>query len=283
MGNTSNVRTAVIGVGYLGKYHAQKHAALDNTELIAVVDINRQTAENIANKYNTKALTDYRDLVGKVDAVSIVTPSETHFDIAKFCLKNKINVLVEKPITTNVAEAQQLIDLAEKNNLKLQVGHIERFNPIILATQTYMKALYFIESTRIMPFDLRNNNVSVILDLMIHDIDLIHMLVNSKIENIDAYGACVLTDCIDIANARIKFQNGCVANVNASRISDKLERKMRIFEKNAYLSLNLQEKTATIVNKSMHRVVLDKRTPQLNQPADPLLEEIHNYCCSFFL
>lgn len=245
----NKLRCAVIGVGYLGKFHAEKYASLDQAELVAIVEPNEARRTEIASLLKCEGLADYRDLVGKVDAVSIVTPTKMHYDVAKFFLENGIHCLIEKPITATVSEAEALIQLAAKHNAKIQVGHLERFNPAIVGLADILSTPRFIESHRIAPFTPRGADVNVVLDLMIHDIDLIHFLVKSPIVSIAANGAPVLSNDIDIANARIEFANGAVANVTASRAGTKQERMMRIFQEDAYLSLNLQNKTCSIYRK----------------------------------
>lgn len=237
-----SIRTAVIGVGYLGKFHAEKYAHLDNCELIAVADIDQANAESIAKQHNVIAKTDYRELFDNVDAVSIVTPTQTHHAIAKEFLARGIHVLLEKPITVTLDEADDLIATATQNDCVLQVGHLERFNPAVLALDGILADPMFIESHRLAPFKLRATDVNVILDLMIHDIDIICHLVKSNVSNIAADGAAVLSDTTDIANTRLTFENGCVANVTASRVSLKSERKMRIFQHNAYISVDFQNR-----------------------------------------
>lgn len=235
------LKCAVIGTGYLGKFHAEKYATLPECELVAVVDINPQTAQTIAEKHGAQALTDYNQLLGKVDAVSIVVPTTLHYQVAKDFLNAGSHVLIEKPITATVEQADELIAIAKEKNLILQVGHLERFNPAVLALDKDEKPL-FIESHRLSPFNPRANDVSVVLDLMIHDIDIILALVDSKVVKIDASGTPVLTKGTDIANARLTFENGCVANVTASRISMKLERKMRLFRPSSYASVDFQNR-----------------------------------------
>lgn len=234
----------MIGTGYLGKFHAEKYASLDNCELVAVVDINEQAAKEVADKHGAKALTDYSSLLGQVDAVSIVVPTSLHHSVSCDFLKAGTHVLVEKPITVTVAEADELIAIAKEKNVILQVGHLERFNPAVMGLDNEEKPL-FIEAHRLAPFNPRANDVSVVLDLMIHDIDIILALIDSEIERIDASGTAVLTQGTDIANARLTFKNGCVANVTASRISMKMERKMRMFRPSSYISIDFQNKALT--------------------------------------
>ena len=234
------VNVAVIGVGYLGKFHAEKYVALDNCCLVAVVDQNESTAQEIANQFpNTIASSNFQAILDDIDAISIVTSTPTHHEIAKQFLANGKHVLLEKPMTSTIEQAEELIKLAEKNSCILQIGHIERFNPTVLAMDEHMQHPKFIESERLAPFKARGTDVSVVLDLMIHDIDIILSIVHSDIESIQASGMSVLSDDIDIANARITFTNKCVANVTASRVSNKSERKLRLFQSNAYFSADL--------------------------------------------
>lgn len=242
MTSPNAIRTAVVGVGYLGKFHAQKYAALENSQLIGVADNNSENAQRIASDLGVEAFGDYHDLFGKVDAVSIVTPTTLHHKIAKEFLCQGIHVLVEKPITVTPDEARDLINTAKENNCILQVGHLERFNAAMLDLDKVLINPRFIEAHRLAPYNPRATDVDVILDLMIHDIDIILSTVRSELVNIDVSGTKVLSNATDIANARLTFANGCVANVTASRISLKSERKMRIFQPDAYLSIDFQNR-----------------------------------------
>jgi predicted dehydrogenase len=277
-----SIRCAVIGVGYLGKFHAQKYAALPNAELVAVVDSNRQSAEQLAQELHCRACNDLNEILDDVDAISIVAPTTLHHKMASECLRHGIHVLVEKPITTTLAQADELIELARKNKCVLQVGHLERFNAAILALGKISgQSPLFIESHRLAPFKPRATDVNVVLDLMIHDIDIILDLVKSDIMDMRASGASVLSDSIDIANARLEFANGCVANLTASRVSQKSERKMRLFQKDAYLSIDFQEKALDSYRKSdieMFPGVPDiKHERTLEGSDDALLEEIKDF------
>jgi len=245
----SNTRCAVIGVGYLGKFHAQKYAALPNADLVAVVDSSPQQAAAVAGDCQCRALTDYHELLGKVDAVSIAVPTTLHFQVAKDFLEHGAHVLVEKPITTTVDEAAELNRIAKAKGVILQVGHLERFNAALMDLSDRNIQPLFIESHRLAPFKPRATDVNVVLDLMIHDIDIILDMVHSPIKSIAASGAQVLSQAVDIANARLEFENGCVANVTSSRVSMKSERKMRIFEPRAYISVDFQNR-----GLSIHRV-----------------------------
>ena len=239
------IKCAVIGTGYLGKFHAEKYAAIPDCELVAVVDINEQAAKQVAEKNGATPLTDYKTLLDEVDAVSIVVPTSLHHIVARDFLNSGSHVLVEKPITVTVEEADELIQIAKARNLIFQVGHLERFNPAIMGLEEVASKPMFIEAHRLSPFNPRANDVSVVLDLMIHDIDIILALVDSEVERIDASGTSVLTQDTDIANARLVFKSGCVANVTASRISMKMERKMRIFRPCSYISVDFQNRVLT--------------------------------------
>lgn len=237
-----NIRVGVIGVGYLGRFHAQKYAAMDNVDLIGIADVDQGRAEEIARECSTQAFTDYRAMLKEVDAVSIVVPTVYHHEVAVACLEAGIDVLVEKPITTTLIEADDLIQRAADKNLILQVGHLERFNPAVLAMQPLLTHPLFIEAHRISVFKNRGTDVDVILDLMIHDIDIILSIVDSPIETIHTVGAPVITPLTDIANARIIFANGCTANITVSRISMENIRRMRIFQPGKYLSVDFSKK-----------------------------------------
>jgi predicted dehydrogenase len=245
------IRTAVVGVGYLGRFHAQKYAQIEGCELIAVVDSNPEARERVAAELGARALPDPRMLLGEADAVSVATPTATHFGIARELLVGGAHVLVEKPITETPAEARELIRLAAERGRVLQVGHLERFNAAILAAEPYLRAPRFIECHRLAPYRERGTDVNVVLDLMIHDIDIVQSIVGAPVTSIDAIGTAVFSDEIDIANARLHFADGCVANVTASRVSMKTERKLRLFspQDEAYLSIDLQQKILTVIRK----------------------------------
>lgn len=275
------IRAAVIGVGYLGRFHAQKYAQASDCELIAVVDSRAQAREQVAGEVKARALSDYRELLGKVDAVSIVTPTPTHFAIARDFFAAGAHVLVEKPITETPAEARELIALAARAKRILQVGHLERFNAAILAAEPHLKSPRFVECHRLAPYRERGTDVNVVLDLMIHDLDIVQTIVGVPIASIDAVGTPVFSEEIDIANARIRFTNGCVANATASRVSVKTERKLRIFSDDAYLSLDLQQKIVTLIRK---RTAADGEGPlpvtieeQSLEPGDALKAEIEAF------
>lgn len=259
------IRTAVIGVGYLGRFHAQKYAQLPGAKLIAVVDANIDAARKVAAELGVRADTDYRAVLDEVDAVSIAVPTPLHHAVGCAALQKGVHVLIEKPIATTLAEANELVALAHERGCVLQVGHLERFNPAIVAAVTKLGVPRFVESHRLAPFKARGSDVSVVLDLMIHDIDLIQELVGEPIEHIDAVGSTVFSGETDIVNARIRFRGGCVVNTTASRISMKQERKIRIFQDDAYLSIDMQQKVLTVIRK--------KDAAPVESPAQVSIEE----------
>ncbi len=244
------LRVGVVGVGYLGRFHAEKYARMDDVELIGVVDINKSQAEEVAGRFNTKAYPNHQYLFGKVDAVSIVVPTPAHFSVAKDFLENNIDVLIEKPMSETTEEADDLIRFSKSKNLIIQVGHLERFNPAVVALRDIIKKPMFIESHRLSIYKDRSTDVSVVLDLMIHDIDIILNFVRSEIVGIHAAGIPVISGHVDIANARLEFKSGCIANVTASRISTKNERKIRLFQKNAYISVDFANQGITVIQKN---------------------------------
>jgi predicted dehydrogenase len=243
------LRVGVIGVGYLGQFHAEKYVRMNDVDLVGVVDIDKSRAETVAEKVKTKAFIEHQALFGKVDAVSIAVPTPVHFVIAKDFLQNNIDIMIEKPITETTEEADELIHLAESRDLIIQVGHLERFNPAIVALKDIVKKPMFIESHRLSIFQGRCTDVSVVLDLMIHDIDLILNFVRSDISAVYASGVPVVSEHVDIANARLEFKSGCVANVTASRISTKNERKIRLFQRDAYVSVDFSKKEITAIQQ----------------------------------
>jgi predicted dehydrogenase len=260
-----SLRTAVIGVGYLGRFHAQKYAQIAGSKLVAVVDADVESARRVAAELGVPAETDYHAILDQVDAVSIAVPTALHHAIGCAALERGVHVLIEKPIATSIAEARELVGLAREHGCILQVGHLERFNPAIVAAVKRLGVPRFVESHRLAPFKLRGTDVSVVLDLMIHDIDLIQELVGEPIEHIDAVGATVFSGETDIVNARIRFRGGCVVNTTASRISMKQERKIRIFQDDAYLSIDMQQKVLTVIRK--------KDAAPVESPAQVSIEE----------
>jgi len=245
------MRTAVIGVGYLGRFHAQKYAALPNSELVGIADPSEAARTAVSAELGVPAHADYRELLGRVDAVSIVTPKPQHFAVAKEFLEAGAHVLVEKPMTATVEEGVALVEAARRAGRALQVGHLERFNAAVQAVQPILTVPRFIESARLAPFKHRGTDVNVVLDLMIHDIDLILSIVRSPVISVDAIGSSVFSNEIDIANARLRFANGCVANATASRVSLKTERRLRLFQDDAYVSVDLHQKVLTVIRKGV--------------------------------
>jgi len=266
----ASLRAAVIGVGYLGRFHAQKYAALEGVELVAVADADAARAAAVGAEVHAAAIADYRALLGKVDLVSVVAPTEAHFEVVKAFLESGAHVLVEKPITRTVAEAEELVALAGRHGRLLQVGHLERFNPAWLALRPRIKAPLFIEAHRLAPFKPRGTDVSVVLDLMIHDVDLILSVVDSEVAEVRASGAPVLTDGVDIGNARIEFKNGCVANLTASRVSAGTLRKMRLFQKDEYLAIDFGQRLLSVARRQ-DGAEPPITTEQIEAPADDAL------------
>lgn len=234
----NKLRAAVVGVGYLGNFHVQKYLALPDVELVAVVETNNERRAEIAQKYNIPAYADYRDICGLVDLVSIVVPPDRHFEVAHEFLTAGVHVLVEKPVTETVAEAQTLITLASQQERLFQVGHLERFNPAVIALRERVSSPRSIDAQRFAPYKARGTEVDVVLDLMIHDIDIVLNLVDSELVNIDSSGDSVVTGDIDIAHARLEFADGCVAKLAASRVSQDQVRAMTIRQPHSYISVD---------------------------------------------
>ncbi len=236
-----SLKAGVIGVGHLGRYHAQKYQAIDGVELVGVYDLDPERSKLVAEECVTRAFTDVEGLLKELDIVSIATPASNHFDSASKALEADVHCLIEKPFARTVEDARKLITLAKKKNVKIQIGHLERFNTVILHGSSLLKNPRFIESSRLAPFTARSTDIDVILDLMIHDIDLVLGIVGSPVAEIDAIGVPVLTDKVDIAHAKLVFENGAMANLNASRISTKVFRKMRVFQHFCYVGLDFQK------------------------------------------
>lgn len=245
----SKLRVAVVGVGYLGRFHAQKYRMLDAVELVGVCDIDPTAGRAVADELGVPYIADVAPLPGKVDAVTIAASTSAHFELARFFLERDVHVLVEKPLTRTSADAEVLTELAERRGLKLQVGHVERFNPALRAARQALTTVRFIECHRLAPFRGRGADVNVILDVMIHDLDVILSLVAAAPAQVSATGIPVLTDDIDIANARIEFANGAIANVTASRVSTGAQRRFRIFQPNQYVSIDFGKGEVRRVSK----------------------------------
>ena len=260
------MKVAVIGVGHLGKQHARLYAELPEVELAGVVDILQPRAEEIAGLYKTAAFTDYHDIIGKVDAVSLAVPTVDHARIGVDLLEHGIDILVEKPIATTIEEAQSLVDVAKKHSRVLQVGHVERFNPIVTAAREAATRPQFFEIHRLAAFSPRSLDIDVVLDLMIHDIDIVLSLVPAPIREVRAVGIPVLSRKADIANARVEFEDGCVANFTASRVSFEKTRKLRFFQPHDYISVDYSSQTGTMVSLRMGQVIEKKLEPTQQEP-----------------
>jgi predicted dehydrogenase len=240
------VRVGVIGVGYLGQFHAEKYAAIDGVDLVGLIDADQVRASQIAEKLKTQAFIEPAHLIGKVDAVSIVTPTILHHRIAKQFLEQGVHVLLEKPMTETIGQADELVDLAARKNVVLQVGHIERFNPAVTAITSLLKTPHYITAERAAPFTVRCTDVNVILDLMIHDLDIVMDLAGSAPAAVSAAGVSIITREIDMATARILFHNGCIADVTSSRVSDEKKRVLRVFDDKAIYVSDYQTQKATV-------------------------------------
>ncbi|MBF0187220.1 MAG: Gfo/Idh/MocA family oxidoreductase [Magnetococcales bacterium] len=287
MSEQNRLRAGVIGVGYLGRFHAQKYAAIENVDLTAVVDTNPEQAEQVGNELGVPWFTDYRDMLDKVDLVSVGVPTVAHFRVTEACLRAGVHALVEKPFTQHLEEADDLITMAEASNLVLQVGHLKRFHPAVVALRqsTLLKTPRFIESHRLAPFKSRSLDVDVVMDLMIHDVDLILNFVGSELVEVEAMGTPVVTKQVDIANARLKFANGCIANVTASRVSRQATRTIRMFQDDAYIVLDFITKKIQVIHKTEGTMVLDGlEVPALASEQLPITDhdtlemEVRSFC-----
>ncbi|MEW6042393.1 MAG: Gfo/Idh/MocA family oxidoreductase, partial [Elusimicrobiota bacterium] len=243
------INVAVIGVGNLGQHHARIYSEIEDVILTAVVDINEKALKKISSLYNTSAFRDFHEILDKVEAVSVVTPTVTHYSIAKEIIECGIHCFIEKPITTKLTDAEDLIELSANKNVVLQVGHIERFNSAIVGIQKYVKNPGFIEVDRLGPYDSRVSDVGVVLDLMIHDLDIVMSLVKSKIKNIEAHGASIFSAHEDIVKVRLWFENGCVADLTASRATMGKYRKIRIFQPEMYICADYKSQRFKVYRK----------------------------------
>ncbi|MDR3195980.1 MAG: Gfo/Idh/MocA family oxidoreductase [Endomicrobium sp.] len=280
-----SIRTAVIGVGSLGQHHARILGERPDSKLEFVVDADAERAKKIAKANKTNYLTDFNELVGYVDAAVISVPTPYHYQVAKPLLQSGVHCLVEKPFTLNVAEAEELIEIAKFRNLVLQVGHVERFNPAIIAAAPFISSPKFIEVNRLGPYDPRTNHIGVVLDLMIHDLDILFYLVKDKVVSLEAHGAKILSDTEDIAKVRLRYAGGCVADVSASRVSMEKYRKIRIFQPDSYVSIDYAGKNLKVYAKKDGREKItslfdiDVKKPKL-PPNEPLFYELDNFISS---
>ena len=262
----NGLRVGVAGVGHIGSNHARLYAELPMVDFAAIYDVDAARANAIGRKYGVTPANSLEEFAELVDAVSVATPTSTHFKVAEPLLVRGKHVLIEKPITENTKDASELAGLAAKNNLILQVGHVERFNPVLSALEARLTHPRFIEAHRLSPYPDRSTDIGVVLDLMIHDLEIILHLVRSPVQSIDAVGVPVLSRGEDIANARLRFENGCVANITSSRISPERMRKIRVFQEDAYLSLDYQSQSGEIYRKADGRITRDKVQIEREEP-----------------
>jgi len=279
------LKVAVIGVGHLGEYHVQKYKVIPTVDLVGVVDINLDRVNQIAERYNTRAFKEHGEILDEVDGVSLAVPTETHFDVAKDILSKGVHLLIEKPITYTLEPADTLISMAQEKDLILQVGLVERFNPAVVKMESMLRQPIFIESHRMNPFTVRGTDVDVVLDLMIHDLDIILHIVQSEVKEIHAVGLSVITEKTDIANARIIFENGTVGNLTASRVSDKTLRKIRVFQPDAYIDVNCFKREISVTRLD-RKVEVSKKFPKVTSnkvkfhDSDPLADQIASFVSS---
>ncbi|MBW2163773.1 MAG: Gfo/Idh/MocA family oxidoreductase [Deltaproteobacteria bacterium] len=273
------MRTAVIGVGYLGRFHAQKYAQMEGVDLVGVVDISPERAQDVAKEVGTDAYTDIHEIAEKIDAASVVVPTIHHHEVAKILFSRGIHCMLEKPISTTVEEADELISLAKEQGLILQVGHLERFNPAIKVLEAKVAHPLFIEAHRLSGFKDRATDVDVVLDLMIHDLEIILALVHSPLKEIRAVGVPVLTPKVDIANTRLIFENGCTANLTASRISLQDMRRIRVFQPGAYISADCAERKSLVVTRDLSAGPMAAIRPEFktHEGTDMLYDELESF------
>ncbi|MHC4599881.1 MAG: Gfo/Idh/MocA family protein, partial [Planctomycetota bacterium] len=266
------MRVGVVGVGRLGRIHARIYSEIDGVDLVAVVDTDRACAAEVAAAHGGEGLTDYRELLDRVDAVSIATPTALHAEVGEAFLSKGVHVLMEKPLASDLRQAQRLVEVAKAGKALLQVGHVERFNPAVMAAEKVIGVPLFVEVHRLSPFTFRSSDIDVILDLMIHDIDIIRHLVKTPLDRVEAAGVPIVSGAVDIANARLVFKNGCVANVTASRVSAKRMRKIRIFSRDGYLSLDYGAFKALLIRptEAVRSGRLDPREIPPEAQKDPL-------------
>jgi predicted dehydrogenase len=276
------LRVGVIGVGHLGEYHVQKYKAIPTAELIGIVDTDLDRANEVGGRYGTRVFRERSELLERVDGVSLVVPTEMHFDVAKDILSKGVHLLIEKPITYKAKPADTLVSMAQERGLVLQVGLIERFNPAVVKMESLLNKPVFIESHRMNQFTTRGIDVDVVLDLMIHDLDIILHVVSSEVKEVHAVGMSVITEKTDIANVRIIFENGTVANLTASRVSNKTLRKIRVFQPDAYISVNCAKREISVIRLDSELRGADDypqiKSDKIKYPdSDPLADEIASF------
>ena len=274
----SKIKAGIIGLGHIGKFHARILSETTNAEFAAVYDNNPEAAQQIAALYGARVAGSLEEFADAVDAATIATPTPWHFEVGKFLLGRKKHVLIEKPIAETTAQARELVEIARAQGCILQVGHVERFNPVLDALGKHLTTPRFIESHRMSPYPNRSIEIGVVLDLMIHDLEIILHLTGSPVKSIDAVGMCVLSKDEDIANARLRFENGCVANVTVSRISPDKYRQIRVFLDDAYLTLDYQHQTGEIFRLRDGKITAE---PLEIEKGEPLKREIQSFiqCC----
>ncbi|MBI3292072.1 MAG: Gfo/Idh/MocA family oxidoreductase [Elusimicrobia bacterium] len=274
------VRVGVVGVGKVGQHHARILRKTPGVALVGLIDPASARAERLARKLQVPYGRDPQELLGRVDAVTIAVPTPHHFPVARTFLERGVHCLIEKPFTQEVEEADRLIELARRQNLVLQVGHVERFNPAVMACAQYIHEPKFIEASRLGPYDPRVNHVGVVLDLMIHDLDIVLFLVNSRVQALEAFGARILSGYEDIAKVRLRFANGCVADLSASRISLERFRKIRIFQSDSYISLDYTTPQVKVYRKRKSHIEsfrdIERLTPRLSRQ-EPLALELEHF------
>ncbi len=271
MARDRKIRIAVVGVGHLGSLHARVYSQIENCELVGVYDVNRERAAEVATNYGVRVFDSLEELGGAVEAASLATPTDLHYSIGRELLGRGLHLLIEKPIAETREQAVELVSLAREKALVLQVGHVERFNPALIAAGEHIGDALFVESLRLAPFNPRGTEVTVVLDLMIHDIDIILAILRRPVLDVSAAGVPVLTDKLDIANARLTFEGGAVANITASRVSMEKVRKIRFFSRDRYLSLDMLGKSGTLYRKRPSAdISLDRVSAALNGPPDML-------------
>lgn len=275
MNNTGKLLCGVAGVGYLGQHHARIYSELDSTELVGVYDNNAQRAEEIAGKYKCRVFKSLKELGEACTAVSVVVPTDRHTEVAMPLLEQNCDLLIEKPITTSVEDAEAIVKAAKERDLIVQVGHIEHFNPVMGFMETHVKEPRFITADRLAPFNPRGTEVGVVLDLMIHDIGVVLKLANSQVERVEAVGVNVLSKSEDIANARIVFANKCVANLNVSRVSLKKLREIRVFQPGAYMSLDFMNQKGHLIRVKGLTDIVPEEVPIEKQ--EPLKIELASF------
>jgi predicted dehydrogenase len=260
------LRVGVVGVGHIGSNHARLYAELPSVDFAAIYDVDATRANAVGKKYGVTPVKSLEQFAEMTDAASIATPTSTHHEVARALLSRGKHLLIEKPITDSPQEASELAELAARQRLILQVGHVERFNPVLSALEARLTHPRFIEAHRLSPYPDRSTDIGVVLDLMIHDLEIILHLVRSPVQNIDAVGVPVLSKREDIANARLRFESGCVANITSSRISPERMRKIRVFQEDAYLSLDYQNQSGEIYRRADGRITRDKVAIEREEP-----------------